>query len=233
MKKYLDLRSGRLTVIEDLGVKDFGGYRKRQLRCMCECGETTVITSAALVSGKTKSCGCLQKELASNKQFKHGMKGTKEYIAWGAMKTRTLEGSADSLNYHDRGIKVCERWKGEHGFESFLADMGMAPSPHHSVERVNNELGYSPDNCEWATRKEQNRNTRQNVLIEHDGQQKCVAEWAEVFGVKCSTLRDRLARGIPLTEAVKPGDRRGKYDRAGTAQEKKQPTVKGLKNEND
>lgn len=95
-------------------------------------------------------------------------------------------------NYGGRGIAVCERWRAS--FEAFLSDMGRRPTPAHSIERVDNDGPYSPENCRWATKSEQNRNTRQNVQITIDGVTRCRAEWAAIVGVSPNLIRDRMSK---------------------------------------
>lgn len=104
------------------------------------------------------------------------------------------------VDYGARGIVVCDRWR--ESFEAFLADMGPRPTAGHTIERENNDGPYAPDNCRWATRAEQNRNTRQNVDLTIDGRTMCVAEWAREAGVEEGLIRDRLRLGWAEREAV-------------------------------
>lgn len=103
-------------------------------------------------------------------------------------------------NYGGRGIGVCDRWRGS--FESFLTDMGECPSPGHSIERVDNDAGYSPANCIWADRKTQGNNRRSNRRVTALGESKTLSEWAERLGVKASVVRSRLNRGWDADLAV-------------------------------
>lgn len=102
--------------------------------------------------------------------------------------------------YRDRGIVVCQRWRED--FAAFLADMGPRPSPKHSVDRIDNDRGYEPGNCRWATVLEQARNTRRNVLLTHGGVTLCVAEWAERTGVHATTILRRIRCGVPVARAL-------------------------------
>ena len=104
----------------------------------------------------------------------------------------------DYLSYGGRGISVCQRWL---KFENFLEDMGARPKGF-SLERINNNGNYCPSNCKWATRKEQQRNTRSNRILEHDGKRMCLAEWAEELGINHRTLRSRLQRGWTISETL-------------------------------
>lgn len=117
--------------------------------CRCACGNTKEVRANDLKSGNSQSCGCVK--------YKHGKTRTTEYHSWNLMKDRCFNTNCPAFNrYGGRGITVCERWRDS--FENFLADMGPRPSPKHSVDRINNDEGYSPDNCRWATDTEQVRN---------------------------------------------------------------------------
>lgn len=122
---------------------------------------------------------------------RHGSCGTRTYRIWKAMRTRCNNPNSPAFSrYGGRGIKVCSRWD---SFSAFLADMGEAPEGL-SIERKNNDRGYEPENCRWATPKEQARNMRVNRLIEHDGETLCLSEWAERLGTTADVLWKRLRR---------------------------------------
>lgn len=123
---------------------------------------------------------------------KHGLKGTKEYKTWICIRSRCLNPRrAQAKDYIHRGITICDRWN---NFLNFYQDMGVAPSPQHTIDRIDNSKGYSPDNCRWATRKEQQRNTRRSRFIEINGERKTVAEWCEIFNVSRSAVNRRLEK---------------------------------------
>lgn len=115
------------------------------------------------------------------------------------MRRCTEEGHKDYSNYGGRGITVSDRWR---DFSNFLADMGAKPGPGYSIERLDNDSGYGKDNCIWATRAVQNRNTRANHFIEVDGRRMCLAEAAEVTGINYGTLKSRLNRGWSVERAL-------------------------------
>lgn len=128
------------------------------------------------------------------------MRYSPEYILWDGMRGRCKAGAKNSgNNYFARGITVCDRWT---SFENFYADMGPRPSPTHTIERIDNDAGYSPENCRWATRKEQARNMRRNRRLEIDGRVLCISEWAEVVGVKPYVISWRLRKNWTDREAV-------------------------------
>lgn len=168
-------------------------YGKAAWNCDCTCGNIRNVLGTSLRSGNTKSCGCLKKEGMYTQFRTHGAaaggKLTLEYRTWIGMLQRCANARCKSYrNYGGRGITVCGRW---FKFENFLADMGECP-PNHTLERINNDLGYSPENCRWATRREQGRNKRSNRLIAFNDQSYCLAKWAELIGINRETLQYRL-----------------------------------------
>jgi hypothetical protein len=182
------LRFGRLVVLKR-AAKERGRHRQAVWECLCDCGGTVVAMSASLRRGHTKSCGCYQIDRVST----HGKTKTAEYVAWYGIKDRCYRvSSAAYVNYGARGITVCDRWRDS--FENFIADMGEKPSKLHSLDRIDNSRGYSPDNCRWATRSEQNRNTRQNRLLNVNGEVKCLTDWAEEYGLTERIVRQRIDR---------------------------------------
>ena len=158
----------------------------------CQCGNKKVINVSSVKTGHIKSCGCLQKEMMKNRMIIHGMSYTKEYSIWGNMKDRCYnKKSKEYKNYGDRGIKVCNRWM---KFENFYKDMGKKPVKK-SLDRINNNNNYKPNNCRWATRKEQNNNKRNNYLLTFNNKTMTIAEWSDKLDINYSTLRGRLKLG--------------------------------------
>jgi ribosomal protein S27E len=128
--------------------------------CQCDCGESAVVSSHQLLSGKTRSCGCLRREITGNRARIHGKTNTAEFRAWRAMKQRCLDPKMINFKrYGGKGITVCDRWL--HSFENFFADMGPKPAPEYSLGRTDHKRGYEPENCRWMTLLEQMR-TRTN-----------------------------------------------------------------------
>jgi len=192
--KIIDLtgqRFGRLVVVSRAENSKAGHPR---WNCVCDCGGTTIADGQNLRNGHTRSCGCLIKEGAVESFRTHGMHETPTYGIWSCMKQRCTNPKHPSYkDYGGRGIKVCERWS---EFENFYEDMGEEPRGL-SLERKNNNGNYCPENCIYATQKEQTRNTRRTVLIEYQGKTQCMKDWAKELGINYATLRFRLQKHSP------------------------------------
>lgn len=155
--KLIDLvgqKFGRLAVIE----RAEKNGKRTMWKCVCDCGELRVVWGDSLRRGSTKSCGCLDRELSLKRFTTHGKTGTPEYLVWKGMRQRCNNvNSTCYYKYGKRGIKICDRWS---LFENFLSDMGMRPSEKYSIERINNDGNYCPENCRWETATKQARNQR-------------------------------------------------------------------------
>jgi hypothetical protein len=132
----------------------------------------------------------------------HGRSKTPEYWVWIAMRARCGNPSHRFYaKYGGAGIRVCARW--EH-FENFLADMGERPSPQHTIERLENSIGYQPNNCVWATRRDQAINRRSVINVTHQGKTQCLKDWSRELGINYLTLYTRIKRkGLSFEEAIK------------------------------
>lgn len=186
-------RFGRLVVV------GFAEHvtKKRNLhwRAVCDCGSSRIVNGASLRAGITKSCGCIQREkarAAGDRTRTHGLSGTSIYSIWDSMIQRCENPNRkDFKTYGLRGITVCERW---HTFENFLSDMGARPYGL-TLDRKDGSLGYSPENCRWATTKEQARNRPDNRILTLNGESLCLQDWAELLGINKITLQARVSRG--------------------------------------
>lgn len=197
MPKIIDLTGKkfcRLTVKEKHGSRN----GRPMWLCQCECGNITIVKGSYLANGDTKSCGCLKKEPRIKT---HRMSKTPEYVAWCSIKCRCYNKNQEKYkNYGDRGIKVCDRWK--HSFINFYSDMGKRPSAAHSIDRINNDDSYSPDNCKWSTKVEQANNTRSNNTIEINGEFNTLAQWCRFHNINYSAVQMRIRRGWSEIKAI-------------------------------
>jgi len=202
--KFIDLAGlvfGRLRVMKRVYREDISP-KKVYWGCICKCGNTVTVTTGALRSGLTRSCGCLKNENASTINFKHGGRGTEEYHAWCDMKTRCLNPNFKDYKYYGgRGIKICEKWIDS--FENFINDMGLKPGHNYSLDRKDTNKDYEPENCKWSTYKEQCRNRRNNLLIDFNGKTITLAELSEKTGLDWHLLRYRIIdKSMSVEEAV-------------------------------
>lgn len=149
-------RFGRLYVLRE-AMRPIG-RKWRSWTCRCDCGSEVEVSQACLVHGKARSCGCLRSEVTAIKNTTHGLSATDLYRTWKGMIQRCHNPRSKSYGrYGGRGISVCQEWRGD--FLKFATDMGPKPNGM-SIERRNNDAGYGPGNCCWATTKEQNNNRR-------------------------------------------------------------------------
>lgn len=189
IEDFTGLTFGWLTVVKQS--ESQGG--RRTWECNCKCGRAVVVKGRDLVRKHTMSCGCYKKAC----MVTHGESlnnRTREYQTWDAMIQRcTNKNNKAYSNYGGRGVIVCDRWR--YSYENFINDMGRRPSSGHSLERINNELGYNPTNCKWATRKDQARNRRSNRILEHSGRKMVMQDWAIELGISETTIITRLKAG--------------------------------------
>lgn len=194
---------GRITVLEHAG-KNWRGIHL--WKCKCSCGNEKIIPGGNLRNGITISCGCYYRQCLKTRLLKHGHSPSEggfspEYRTWNHIKTRCHNPkSIGYQNYGGRGIRVCRRWR--NSFILFLKDVGLKPSPFHSIDRINPNGNYEPGNCRWATAKEQANNKRNNRLITIDGKTLNLAQWVEKMGISRNVIRQRLERGWDAKSAI-------------------------------
>lgn len=185
------MKFGALTVIERSGADSRGNI---MWACECECGRETVARGGHLRSGNTSSCGCRRRSNTA------GANGPHLYRVWNAMVRRCHNPNATDYAYYGaRGIEVCLEWR--ESFDAFYRDMVPTYRERLTLDRIDVNGPYSLDNCRWATRTEQARNTRRNRLLTFRGQTKSLAEWCELLELNYATVRSRLVQGWSVERA--------------------------------
>lgn len=198
------MKFGRLTVIEIAG-RD--ASNNITWRCLCDCGNEKVVPGIYLRVGDTKSCGCLHKEIVKRRMSTHGKSKTRLYKVWAGIKSRCNNALTDNYKYYgEKGISICDEWA--NSFELFSewsyanGYNESAPSQNCTIDRIDNTLPYSPDNCRWVDHIVQCNNQSSNRLFTHNGETHTMAEWARILGIKYTTLRARIRRGHTFEEAI-------------------------------
>lgn len=195
MGAFIDLlnqRFGRLRVIERMP-----NNKKNQAvwKCQCDCGRIVIVASGHLRSGHTQSCGCYGRQMASEYHTTHGMKGTKLFSVYHTMKGRCYNPSDHKYHrYGMRGIKMCDEWLNNP--ESFY-DWALANGYKEglSIDRINNDGNYCPENCRWVDAKTQANNKSNNTRYEYNGMIKTISEWADYLGITYTAAKSRIKRG--------------------------------------
>ncbi len=209
MKDIIGKRYGKLVVLSLSGRNDKGRY---VWECLCDCGNK-IISSSQYLGSRKNSCGCLV-----GKKGTHGMGKTRTYKIWSCMLQRVSNKNSSAWKYYGgRGIKVCDDWI---KFENFFRDMGEA-NKNQSIDRIDNEGDYCPENCRWVSLKVQARNKRNNRIIKYKGKSLCISEWAEIYSIKVATLWARLVKGMEPPECFLPV---GEIPRGGAARKSQQST---------
>lgn len=187
-------RFGRWTVLEEAGRK----HGAVMWKCQCDCGTIKDVSSGHLRNGRSVSCGCYNREVITT----HGKSHTKLHRTWTSMKLRCTNPNAQEADrYINRGIKVCDEWLNSYEtFEEWALANGYRDGL--SLDRIDNDGNYEPSNCRWATAKEQCRNRSTNYILTVDGKSHCLSEWAEIVGIKASTIHTRKRRGWSDHDAV-------------------------------
>lgn len=193
-------RFGRLVVLEFAEIRNHNAFWK----CQCDCGNITVKQGTSLSHGYTKSCGCLVKENCSSlkkKNKKHKCSDRKLMSVWRTMIFRCESPKSNRFyRYGGRGIKVCDEW---HDVDVF-ADWALANGYRHglTIERLDKDGMYCPENCSFVTQKEQSNNRSSNVFLEYNGERRTIANWSEITGIPYGTLSFRIKNGWRIEDAL-------------------------------
>lgn len=204
MGKFVDYsgqRFGRLVVVKRIGTKERGTktiVKTPLWLCQCDCGNEKIVTSVELRSGDTQSCGCLHNELLSQRNTTHGDahkngENYRLYKIWFGMKERCENPSEKSYRYYgERGISVCDEWHDYEEFRSWALSHGY--NKDLTIDRIDVDGIYSPDNCRWVNYKTQANNKRSCRYVEINGEIKTITEWCEIYGINRSTTCSRIDR---------------------------------------
>lgn len=178
------------------------GYKTVMWNCRCDCGNSGVICGKSLRRGDSQSCGCLAKEAVSRRASRHGGFGTRLYNIWDSLRQRCLNPqNAAYHNYGGRGITICPEWDDFSVFREWALNTGYeedAPRGKYTIDRIDVNGNYSPDNCRWTGMKEQAQNRRNTIMVEYNGETRPLSEWADISGIKYCTLWKRYSRGAPI-----------------------------------
>ena len=197
----------RLTVVAGLASNRHG----KVWLCACSCGNQVQVNTRSLVSGNTKSCGCLRVDHPN--ATRHGHVGSPEYNLWKSMNQRCTNPQCKSFpNYGARGIHVDEIWRSD--FAAFIDDMGPRPDDTHTLERLDNNGPYSPTNCVWASRTKHSRNTRRTIKVTFEGDVICLKDACTRAGLSYSAVRARIRRGWSVDRALSTKIRAMKTEQA-------------------
>lgn len=216
MAKALDIsgqKFGSLTAIERCGTC---ASRDIKWRFICDCGNEFEANGYYARSGKITTCPECARERTRTASVKHGLTNSPEFLTWTDIQTRCHNPNSTSYErYGGRGIKVCEKWR--NSFQAFLDDMGKRPTCDHSIDRIDNDKGYEPGNCRWATRIEQANNKRNNRLVTIGGETKTIAQWAHEHNLNAATVWRRVNEGKSGEDLLaKPWRGSRKNGRTGT-----------------
>lgn len=201
-------RFGMLTVLgvsEDVYIDPKRGYKYKKWDCQCDCGNIISVRTSALTcksKGSIRSCGCVRMQHMLETRITHGESHTRLYKIWLGMKKRCYNENCKSYkNYGGRGIRVCDEWLNDfEAFKSWAINNGY--KTELSIDRIDVNGDYSPDNCRWSDDFIQANNRRSNHLLEFNGEIKTIAAWAEEYGLNYHTLFARLDRGWDVEESL-------------------------------
>jgi len=201
MSKLIGRKYGALKVLDVHIARTSGGNPKRMLRVRCDCGAVFVRADKSIQKAKYPTCRACYEHYPKPKEFgnQHPL-----YDTWAEMHRRCTDPRRPKYpNYGGRGITVDPRWgKTEQGFKNFVADMGDKPAKSYSVDRIDNDGPYSPENCRWATAAEQAANRQNITLVEISGHVKPVGAWAVLLGIPKRTLYTKIKNGHDPREAL-------------------------------
>lgn len=210
MKDLAGMSFGRWTVLEFAGYRTYKNNPKKNplWKCRCSCGNEKDIRETSLLDGTSKSCGCLMKERIKEVKSTHGGTNTRLFHVWDSMKRRCDNPNDKAYhNYGGRGIKVCDKWHDDFAaFREWAISTGYdenAKKGEFTIDRIDVNDMYCPENCEWKTMKEQARNRRDTIYLELNGVTRSLPEWSDISNVKYQTLWRRYSKGWSVERILK------------------------------
>lgn len=195
-------RFGYWTVLERRDNIRSNGKCRGAWLCRCDCGNEVVIDQCNLLSGKSKSCGCFRREEQSARQGTHRDSGTKMYNVWCAIKRRCYNTHTKEYpRYGGRGISMCDEWRNSYeSFKEWAVNNGYDDSL--TIDRIDNDKDYTPDNCRFVTMREQCNNRSSNRVYTYNGETHNVTEWSEIVGIPANKIFCRLYNGWSFERAI-------------------------------
>lgn len=219
MGNFIDLTGktfGKLKVFERSENTKRG---QAQWKCVCDCGNVCIVVGSSLQRRATTSCGCYRKEISkiNLNRCKHGKRNSRVYNSWRGIKGRCYNPKNNEYKrYGGRGIKVCDEWLDkENGFINFYNYVSKLPhygEPGYSINRIDNDGNYAPNNVEWSDDITQANNKRNNCKIHYSGEEHTMAEWERILGFPKDLIKNRIRRGWPVERALteKPKKRKNR-----------------------
>lgn len=212
VKDMTGFKSEHITVIERAGTKG----RQAMWLCKCSCGKMFVVSGGSLRKGKTKSCGHIRYDLSERRKLAyrtiakgtHGDSRSRLYATWCDIKQRCYNPHSISYpNYGGRGIKMCDEWSNFSAFRDWAMENGYDPKARRgqcTIDRIDTDKDYSPDNCRWVTMKEQSNNRRNSYTITYNGETHSASGWSEITGIPGNVIYSRYKAGWPVGKILSP-----------------------------
>lgn len=205
MSDLTGMKFGRLTVDSFAGYNVTpGGYKCKMWNCTCDCGNKVTVRGKSLTGGVTRSCGCYQRECISERASKHNGFGSRLYAVWNSMRQRCNNPNNHAYaNYGGRGISICKEWDDYAVFREWALSSGYDESAirgKYTLDRIDVNGNYSPDNCRWLDMTGQARNRRNKIDITYNGETHTLKEWSDVLGINYDTMWVRYNKGLSVEQ---------------------------------
>lgn len=202
IENFIGRKNNLLTVIGIYSPENGG---RAKLKCLCDCGKETYVFPYQFNNGSIKSCGCARVGNGVGVSWckKHGLSHDSTYKEWIQIKSRCYNKNHHKYpRYGGRGIVMCDEWLNSPLEFAKWMNETKPKDGYYTIDRIDNDGPYSPENCKWSTRKEQQRNTSQNRILEFNGESHCMSEWAEIMGINYKLLSNRISKGWSIERAL-------------------------------